>query len=447
MRKYFGTDGVRGIANTELSPELCYQLARAAGQVLGDETSRKVLIGRDTRISGDMVFASLVAGLTSSGYDVLDLGITPTPAVAHLVREYEASFGIVISASHNPYEFNGIKFFSSKGLKLPDEVEFEIEDLIDNPGKSNNYPSHQDIGRVIDEDRAHRTYIDFLKSKVDLDLTGMKIVLDCASGATTTVAPELFKELGGEIIVLNQDYDGININQDSGSTNPELIQKAIRENDADIGLAFDGDGDRLIAVDEKGEIVDGDHFLAILASHMKKEGKLRNNTVVGTVMANIGLDRFLKEEGIDFIKTAVGDRYVLDSMLENDYPIGGEQSGHFIFIDDNTTGDGILSGLKLLEVMKSTGKKLSELNSLMTSYPQVLKNANVPNDKKHSYQEDSVIVEEISKTESLFDGNGRVLIRPSGTEPLVRVMIEGEDSELLEKEADRLVEVIESRLN
>lgn len=445
MGKYFGTDGIRGVANSELTPELAYKVARASAYKLNKDNNKLIVIGKDTRKSGDMLEAALIAGYTSMGYDVYLLGVIPTPAVAYLTRYYKAEAGIVISASHNPAEFNGIKYFGSDGFKLPDEVEEEIENVIDNYKKIDIRPIGSGVGSVEIKAEATKIYTDYLKSRVNLKLNGMKVAVDCGNGATYKIAEELFTSLGADVTVISTEPNGLNINKDCGSTNPKLIQKLVKDTNSEIGFSYDGDGDRLISIDENGEILDGDHFLAACAYHMKKQGRLKNLGVVGTVMTNIGLEEYLKSIDVKLEKASVGDRYVLEIMVKDGYSLGGEQSGHIIFLDDNTTGDGLLSSLKILEVKVESNKKMSELNGLMTTYPQVLLNARVSNENKNSYLNDEVIVNEIKNLEERFNGEGRVLIRPSGTEPLVRVMIEGKDQSLLESEAIKLVNLIEER--
>lgn len=445
MGRYFGTDGIRGVANSELTPELAFKLARASAYRLEEDNNKLIIIGKDTRISGDMLEAALVAGYTSMGFDVKLLGVIPTPAVAHLVLEYNAEAGIVISASHNSFEFNGIKYFGSNGYKLPDEVETDIEDLIDKYKAIEERPVDKDLGRVIYDHEAASKYKKYLEKCASVNLNGYKVALDCGNGATYKIAPEIFKELGAEVISINIEPNGVNINDKCGSTHPEDLQKLVVENNCDIGFAYDGDGDRLITVDEKGNLLDGDHFLAILAMHLKNLGKLENNGVVGTVMTNIGLGEFCNTQEINLIKASVGDRYVLEKMLAEGYCIGGEQSGHIIFKEHATTGDGILSSLMLMQVVVESSKKVSELNELMTTYPQILVNAKVKNEFKKSYEVDGEIQEEIKRVEAIFEGQGRVLIRPSGTEPLVRVMIEGKDLEILEREANKIALLIESK--
>lgn len=446
MGKLFGTDGIRGIANKELTPELAYNVGRAGAYILTNGKKGKIVVGKDTRTSGDMLEAALTAGICSMGLDVIQVGIIPTPAVAYLTRKYNALAGVVISASHNPGEYNGIKFFNFEGLKLPDNVEEEIEDIILNKKEIEDRPIKENIGRVYIEENGAKDYKEYLKSTIDVDLSGYKIAMDCGHGALYKIGPEIIRELNGEVVVVNTNPNGMNINDKCGSTNAQIIQNLVRDEKADIGLSFDGDADRIIAVDEKGEIVDGDHILAICGTYLKEQGRLKNNTIVGTVMTNMGLDVYLRENGMEIVKTAVGDRYVLEEMLNNGYVLGGEQSGHIIFLDYNTTGDGLATALHLLEVMRAKDQPLSKLNSLMTNYPQVLINAKVKDEFKNKYMEVKEIKEEIEKIEKMFHGEGRVVIRPSGTEPLVRVMIEGKDQDNITKIAQGLVNLIEDKI-
>lgn len=446
MGKLFGTDGVRGIANKDLTPELAYKIGRAGAHILANNKKGKILVGKDTRISGDMLEAALTAGFTSMGIDVVSLGIIPTPAVAYLTRKYGALAGVVISASHNPGEYNGIKFFNYEGLKLPDEVEEKIEDIILNKIEIDTRPIKDEVGRVYNGIDGAKDYKDFLKSIINVDLNGITVAMDCGHGALYKIGPEIIEELGGKVIVVNNSPDGMNINRSCGSTNPTIIQKLVLDTNADIGISFDGDADRIIAVDEKGILIDGDHILAICSSDLKSKGKLKKNTVVGTIMTNMGLDIYLKENNMNIVKTTVGDRYILEEMLKSGYALGGEQSGHIIFLDYNTTGDGLATGLHLLEVMKSTKKPMSKLNAIMNNYPQILINAKVDNSYKYKYMENIEIKDEIQKIESLFHGEGRVVIRPSGTEPLVRVMIEGKNQEEITKIAQDLADFIEKRI-
>ncbi len=447
MAKLFGTDGVRGIANIDLSADLAYKLGRIGGFFLTKGKERpKMLVGMDTRISGDMLEGALSAGLNSAGIDVLYVGVVPTPAIACLIKILGADGGVMISASHNPVEYNGIKFFNEDSYKLTDEMENSIEEYIFNNLDIDNIPSGGKIGRKITVENPTRKYMDFLKNTINIDFKGLKVAMDCGNGAAYKAAPELLHELGAQVFVINNEPNGININVNCGSTKPEEVQKLVLEAGADIGLSFDGDADRLIACDENGNIVDGDHVLAICGIHLKKKGMLKNNTVVGTVMSNMGLDIALKENAIDLIKTKVGDRYVLEEMKNNNYSLGGEQSGHIIFLDHNTTGDGLLTGLQLMSVVKETGTKLSMLSSVMMDMPQILVNAKVSAEKRNDYLNDNEIVSKINDIENHFAGKGRVLIRPSGTEPLVRVMIEGDKQEEIKAYAEELARLIEERL-
>ncbi len=448
MRKYFGTDGVRGVANKELTCDLAYKLGRAGGYVLANnEYKVKVVVGRDTRQSGDMLEAALIAGLMSVGCDVITVGVIPTPGVAYLTRKYGAECGVVISASHNPMEDNGIKFFNKDGFKLDDEIELKIEEYIDNMEKIAYNPIGNEVGVRIHKHTAAQDYVDYLKSIVDTDLTGLKVVLDCANGAAYKVAPEVFRELGAEVIAMNVTPDGENINHKCGSTHPEGLQKAVVEHNADLGLAYDGDADRLIAVDEKGHEVDGDHIMILGAVYLKKQNKLANDTLVVTTMSNIGLHAAAKEYGIDLAITDVGDRYVIEEMKKSGHNLGGEQSGHMIFLDYNTTGDGTLSSLIVSKIVKEDGKTLSEQSALMTTYPQVLINVDVRNEVKNKFMENDEIRTEIEKLEKLMAGTGRVLIRPSGTQPLVRVMLEGKDEGQIRELAQELADLIKAKLS
>ncbi|MGE5614649.1 MAG: phosphoglucosamine mutase [Bacillota bacterium] len=448
MARLFGTDGVRGVANSELTAKLAYELGQAGAYVLTAETKHmpKILVGMDTRISGHMLEAALVAGICSVGAEAVCIGVIPTPAVAYLTRYYKADAGVVISASHNSYEFNGIKFFDSRGYKLPDAMEDRIEELIREGLDRLELPTGAGVGRKTTESNALRDYVEFLKGTVEGDLKGLKIAIDCANGAAYQAAPTVFAELGAQVFAINDKPDGININKDCGSTHISGLQKYVTQAGADLGFAFDGDADRVLAVDENGNIVDGDQIMAIIGLALKKGGSLEKDTIVVTVMSNLGLDIMAEKNGLKLVKTKVGDRYVLEEMLDKGYIIGGEQSGHIIFLRHSTTGDGLLTALQLLNVLKSSGKKLSELASVMQVLPQVLKNAKVKNENKHSYMDDEVVARICRELEDEFKGEGRVLIRPSGTEPLVRVMIEGKDKDYIEKKAAELVEVIEQRL-
>jgi len=448
MGRLFGTDGVRGIANSELTADLAYKLGQAGAYVLTAETKHipKILVGMDTRISGQMLEAALVAGICSVGAEAICLGVIPTPAVAYLTRHYKADAGVVISASHNPFEFNGIKFFDNNGYKLPDAIEDKIEAIIRENCDKLPKPIGSAVGIKSVKDTALDDYISFVCSTVDCNLSGLKIAVDCANGAAYKAAPMALRLLGAEICVINDNPDGININKDCGSTHMEALQKYVSECGADVGVAFDGDADRMLAVDEKGNIIDGDQIMAITGLELKKRGKLNKNTIVVTVMTNMGFDIMARREGINVAKTKVGDRYVLEEMLEKGYSLGGEQSGHVIFLEHNTTGDGLLTALQLLSILKTSGKKLSDLASVVQPLPQVLRNAKVNNGKKYDYLKDELIASMCSKLEEEFDGEGRVLIRPSGTEPLIRVMIEGKDQQYITEKAEVLVKLIEERL-
>lgn len=448
MGRLFGTDGVRGIANKELTADLAYKLGKAGAFVLTEGTHKpKILVGMDTRISGDMLEAALVAGILSVGAEAICVGVIPTPAVAYLTRKYNADAGVVISASHNPVEYNGIKFFNRQGYKLKDELEDKIQSIIENNLDGIPSPTGAELGRKIVEEAAVEDYVEFAKSTIESDLKGFKVALDCANGAAYQVAVDTFRQLGAEVVVINNDPDGVNINKNCGSTHPEELMDYVIRKECDLGLAFDGDADRCLAVDDKGKLIDGDFIIAICAKHLKEHGKLKDNMAVVTVMSNLGLDLAFKKEGISTIKTKVGDRYVLEEMIKDGYVLGGEQSGHIIFLDYNTTGDGLVTGLQLSSIVKKSGKKLSELASMMTKLPQVLANAKVPNNMKDIHEKDSQIVEEIKKIEDKLDGCGRVLIRPSGTEPLVRVMLEGKNQEELDQMAHSLAELIEKKAN
>lgn len=446
MSRMFGTDGVRGVANTELNAELAYRLGRAGAFVLTEGAHKPtIVVGMDTRISGDMLESALVAGICSVGAHAICLGVVPTPAVAYLTRLYKADAGVVISASHNPVEYNGIKFFNKDGYKLPDEIEDRIEEKIKENMIGIPTPTGADLGVREYRKDAIRDYIEFLKSCISVDLTGLKIALDCAEGASSFCAPVLFRELGAEVHVIHNNPDGKNINRKCGSTHMDEIREFTVKTGCHFGFAFDGDADRCLCVDEKGNLVDGDKLMVMCARYLKDKGALAGNTLVVTVMSNMGLHIACRENGIDTVSTKVGDRYVLEKMLECGYKIGGEQSGHIILLDYNTTGDGLLTALAVSSVYKNAGKPMSELAGIMKVMPQVLVNAKVSNTKKHAYEEDEVILEEIRKLEKALDGRGRVLIRPSGTEPLVRVMLEGEDQKEIDRMAHSLAALIEER--
>lgn len=445
MGKYFGTDGVRGVANSELTPELAFKLGRFGGFVLTKEHDRpKVLIGRDTRISGHMLEGALVAGLLSIGAEVMRIGVISTPGVAYLTKALGAQAGVMISASHNPVADNGIKFFGPDGFKLSDEQELEIEQLMDLEKDELPRPVGADLGQVIDYFEGGQKYLQYLKQSVDEDFTGLHIALDCAHGATSSLATHLFADLDADISTMGAAPNGLNINDGVGSTHPDALAEFLKEKGADLGLAFDGDGDRLIAIDEKGTIVDGDQIMYICGKFLKETGQLKQGTVVSTVMSNLGFYKGLEEHGIQSVQTAVGDRYVVEEMKKNGYNLGGEQSGHIIFLDYNTTGDGLLTGLQLANIMKVTGKPLSELAGEMKKFPQVLVNIRVTD--KHHVTDNEKVKEVIEQVEAEMNGNGRILVRPSGTEPLVRVMAEAPSAELCQEYVSRIASVVEEEM-
>lgn len=444
MGKYFGTDGVRGVANKDLTPELAFKLGRAGGYVLTKETPRaKIVIGRDTRVSGHMLEGALVAGLLSIGAEVMRLGVISTPGVAYLTKATSSQAGVMISASHNPVEDNGIKFFGPDGFKLTDEQELEIEAILDGEDELPR-PIGAEVGTVNDYFEGGQKYLSYLKDTVDNEFDGLKIAFDCAHGATSALATHLFADLEADIYSIGSSPDGLNINDGVGSTHPEKLQEFVLEKGADVGLAFDGDGDRLIAVDERGKLVDGDQIMFICGKYMNEKGVLRHSTVVSTVMSNIGFYKALEANGMRSDKTKVGDRYVMAEMRQGGYNLGGEQSGHIIFLDYNTTGDGMLSALQLVNVMKETGKPLSELADEMKIYPQVLKNVRVTDKDKAMHHPD--IKQAIDAVEQELGTQGRVLVRPSGTEPLVRVMVESPTKEECDLYVKRIVDVIEKLL-
>lgn len=447
MGRLFGTDGVRGIANSELTPELAFKLGKAGAHVLSKDKKRPVvLIGKDTRLSGDMLEDAISAGILAVGGNVIKVGVLPTPAIAHLVRVYQADAGVVISASHNPFEYNGIKFFNEDGFKLDDSIEDEIEDIILRDIDVNSHITGDLLGRCLEaDDDAMDKYADFLKSTIDADIKGIKLVLDCANGAAYRVAEKVYSELGAGITVIGNEPNGVNINDSCGSTHPERLQKEVVKQGAFLGLAYDGDADRLIAVDEKGRIIDGDKLICICAKMMKEKGCLTGDMVTATVMSNIGFHKYLKGIGCSTEVTAVGDRYVLESMLKTGCQIGGEQSGHIIFLNHTTTGDGILSSLQLLQAIIMSGKKPSELSDEIEIFPQVLRNAKVKNEHKSTFMNDDEIKAAIAETEEAVRDSGRLLIRPSGTEPLVRVMLEGQDVEHITELAEKLAELLTKR--
>ena len=454
MRKYFGTDGIRRIANTELSPDLVYRVAKSGAYVLSKHTDKAptILIGRDTRLSGTLIESAMVAGFLSYGANVKLLGVMPTPAVAYLTRKLQADASVVISASHNTYEFNGIKYFSNKGTKIPDSLEEEIEEVMES-GKLDELTAVNDkIGvseyrlDLIDE------YVYFFRKNFDDNIEKYNkkdfvVGIDTANGATYSVAEKVFKALGINYKIINNKPNGVNINENCGSTHLEGLKKFVLDNNLSLGIAYDGDGDRCLAIDEKGNEIDGDKLLAIISANLRKKGKLNKDTIVATVMSNLGLNKYARDNGLELLQTKVGDRYVLEEMLKDGFNLGGEQSGHIILLDYNPTGDGILTSLMLIQSILEEDKKASELNEIVKLYPQVLINAKVNADKKYDYDKNEEIKQAIEKLEKEFAGNGRVLIRPSGTEPLVRVMIEGEEQEYITKKAKEIADLIEKNLN
>lgn len=454
MRKYFGTDGIRRIANTELTPELVYKVAKAGAYVLSKHSDHAptILIGRDTRISGTLIESAMTAGFLSYGANVKLLGVIPTPGVAYLTKKLKADASVVISASHNTYEFNGIKYFSNKGMKIPDEIEEEIETILESgdfekltahPSKIGGSEYREDL---VDE------YIYLLRKNFEENIEqtikeDFKVVLDVANGATYKVAEKVFTKLGINYKIINNNPDGININENCGSTHLESLKQYVLENNMSLGIAYDGDGDRCLAIDEKGNEIDGDILLAVIGKYLKEKGKLKNDTIVSTIMSNLGLNKFCSSNNITLKQTKVGDRYVLEEMLKNDYNLGGEQSGHIIMLDYNPTGDGILTSLMLIQILLEKNIKTSELCNTITKYPQTLINVKVENSKKTLYLENKEIQEKIQSIEKEFKDNGRVIIRPSGTEPLIRVMIEGQDEQIISQRAKELANLIKIKLN
>ncbi len=448
MGRLFGTDGARGVANSELTCELAMQIGRAAAMVLSDGNRKRprVLIATDTRISSHMLQSAISAGLCSVGADVLVLGVLPTPAVAFLVQKYGYDAGVMISASHNPCEYNGIKIFKSDGYKLPDELEEKIEAIILDGTIVPDVKIGGDVGRIRQADMPRFDYIEHLFETVDGDFSGMKIALDCANGSASFTAPELFTQLGADFEILSAVPNGININRECGSTHLDALQKFVVENGCQVGFAFDGDADRLLAVDEKGRAVDGDKIVAICAAYLKKQGRLKKNTAVVTVMSNMGFHNYCKINGISVELTAVGDRYVLERMLEGGYSIGGEQSGHIIFLDYASTGDGQLTAIQLLQILKISGKTLGELADEIEIYPQVMVNVPVSQIGKVRCSTDTEIKKAVTNAEKELDGSGRVIVRVSGTEPLIRVMVEGKNEEQIKKLAGEIASVVKERL-
>ncbi|MCI9426591.1 MAG: phosphoglucosamine mutase [Eubacterium sp.] len=444
MSRMFGTDGVRGVAGMELTIELAMKLGQAGAYALTKEKEHQptIIVGCDTRISGGMLANALMAGICSVGANAIYAGIVPTPAIAYLTRKHKVDAGVVISASHNPMEFNGIKFFNGEGYKLSDALEDEIEALIKNNMKHVPMPTGTGIGRIEYRLDIKEEYIAFMKRHAAVDLSGLKIVVDCAEGAAYYTSVKTLKDLGANLVPIHVNPDGTNINANCGSTHMSELRARVVYEKADVGIAFDGDADRMMAVDEMGNVIDGDQIMAIIGNHMKRQGLLKKDTIVVTVMTNLGFSLMGDREGLNIEKTKVGDRYVLEHMLEHGYNLGGEQSGHIIFLDDNTTGDGLLSALRLLKVMVDTKQKLSDLAGIMEVLPQALVNAKVPNHKKEHYMEYSEIADAVKALEKKFHGEGRVLIRPSGTEPMVRVMIEGKDQKAIMEEAEKLAALI-----
>ncbi len=454
MRKYFGTDGIRRIANTELSPDLVYRVAKAGAYVLAKHTDHTptILIGRDTRISGTLIESAMTAGFLSYGANVKILGVMPTPGVAYLTKKLKTDAGVVISASHNTYESNGVKYFSNKGMKIPDDIEEEIEEIMDSDKLESFSAVNDKIGvseirtDLLDE------YVYFFRKNFEedfenLDTSDFVVAIDTANGATSVVAEKVFTALGIKHYILNNTPNGININENCGSTHLDVLKKYVVENNCNLGIAYDGDGDRCLAVDEKGNEIDGDKLLAVISNYMKEKGTLKKDTLVATVMSNLGLKKYAKGNDINFEETKVGDRYVLEKMLEEGYNLGGEQSGHIIMLDYNPTGDGILTSLMLIKIILEKNVSSSKICDIIKIYPQVLVNAKVSNDKKYTYNDDKEIKNEINKLEEEFSGNGRVLIRPSGTESLIRVMIEGTDENYIRTKAENLSKLIEKKLN
>lgn len=443
MRKYFGTDGIRGIAGESLTADLSFKVGKALGKLLTEKKEHpKVVIGRDTRISCDMIEQALTAGLTSTGVNVMTVGTIPTPAIAYLTKTIETDSGIMISASHNPYQDNGIKIFGPDGFKLTDEQELEIESLIDNSEQIKN-ASFDKIGKLYSGNELTQKYIQHIKQSITGDLSDIKIALDCANGATTGVAPFIFGDLEADIETIGCQPNGTNINDNVGSTKINTISEFVKKNNVDVGFAFDGDGDRVLAVDAKGNIVDGDKIMFILAKHLKKQGELKDNMVVSTVMSNIGFYKAIEENGLQSVKTAVGDRYVVEEMRKNNYSLGGEQSGHIVLMNYATTGDGILTAVKLADIIKTSGKSLEELASEVNIYPQKLVNIKVV-DKKAA-MEDSEVLAECENVEKELEGNGRILLRASGTENLIRVMVEASSDELTDKYCEQVARIVREK--
>ncbi len=448
MGRLFGTDGARGVANTELTCELAMNIGRAAAMVLTEQSNKKpvVIIGKDTRLSSDMLEGAIISGLCSVGADVITLGVVPTPAVALLVKKYNADAGIMISASHNPYEFNGIKIFSGTGFKLPDTLEEEIEAIVLDNVKPYNIVSMDKLGKVTVADNAVQEYIDHVVSTVPEKPQGLKVAFDCSNGSSSRTAKTIFEELGVECHMTHFEPNGININKDCGSTHIDALAEYVKSNGLDCGIAFDGDADRCLAVDENGELVDGDFIIAICTKDLKERGLLKNNTAVGTVLTNMGFNKFCEENDINFEATKVGDRYVLESMVANGYVIGGEQSGHVIFLDYCTTGDGQTTAAQLLSLMKRKNQKLSEIAKVMKRFPQVMINVKISPQGKGKVNSDADVQAKVQQVAKALEGHGRIIVRESGTEPLVRVMLEGEDYSEIEQLANETAEVVKNKL-
>ncbi len=454
MKKYFGTDGIRGVANLELTPMLAYKVAKAGAYVFEKKYGHTpiVFIGKDTRISGDLIESAMVAGFLSYGAKVKLLGVLPTPAVAYLTKKENADVGVVISASHNSYEFNGIKFFSNKGMKISDELEEEIEEIMDSEKIDKLNVINEHVGTCENSNELSSEYINYIVDNLKNDIkqnmiADFCVAIDTANGATFEMARKIYDKLGINYKILNNNPNGTNINKDCGSTHLESLQEFVVKNKCNLGIAYDGDGDRCLAVDEFGNVVDGDIMLSIFSSYLKENGKLNKDTLVATVMSNLGVNKYAEKNCIGFVQTKVGDRYVLEEMLKNGYNLGGEQSGHIIFLDYNPTGDGIVTSLMLIQVLLEKRQTLSQLKQSIDIYPQVLINAKVSNSKKYEYKNDKAICDAIEKIEKEFLGNGRVLIRASGTEPLIRVMIEGEDINYITQKAKGVASLIEEKLN
>ena len=451
--KYFGTDGIRRIANTELTPELVYKVAKAGAYVLAKHLNHAptILIGRDTRISGTLIESAMTAGFLSYGANVKSVGVIPTPGIAYLTKKLKADASVVISASHNKYDFNGIKFFSNKGMKIPDEIEEEIEAILDSDKINELTAPSNKIGVSENREDLLDEYLYFFRKTFEdefenLNKENFKVAIDTANGATSVIADKVYTALGIQHYIINNEPNGININDNCGSTHLDMLKKYVVDNNCNLGIAYDGDADRCLAVDQYGNEINGDIIMAIVSSYLKEKGELKNNSLVATVMSNLGLKKYCEKNKINYVQTKVGDRYVLENMLKNGYNLGGEQSGHIIFLDYNPTGDGILTSLMLINVILTKNKSLNELAKIINIYPQVLINAKVNSNKKYDFDKDDEINAAIEKLNNEFKGNGRVLIRASGTEPLVRVMLEGEDKEYITKKATEIAKLIEKKL-